>query len=67
MQSVRTRFFLLRFFSRARFSFASFFSKSFFDTLSTMRRALLIRSAGVSPGTFGAGAGFIRAPVRVAE
>ena len=54
------RFFVARFFSLARLSRASFFSKSAFDTLRTMLSALLSRSAGVSPGTFGAaGSGFM--------
>jgi hypothetical protein len=54
------RFFTARFLSLARFSRASFFSKSAFDTLRTMLSALLSRSAGVSPGTFGAaGNGFM--------
>jgi hypothetical protein len=39
---------------------ASFLSRSFFDTVSTMLSALLIRSASVLPGTFGAGCGFIQ-------
>ncbi len=47
--------FFSRFFSLARFTRASFFSKSAFDTVSTMRSALLIRWASVLPGTFGAG------------
>jgi hypothetical protein len=51
--------FLDRFFSCVRFRRASFFSRSFFDTVSTMLSALLIRSASVLPGTSGAGAGFI--------
>jgi hypothetical protein len=53
--------FAARFFSLARLSRASFFSKSAFDTLRTMLSAWLSRSAGVSPGTFGAtGNGFMR-------
>jgi hypothetical protein len=49
---------LARFFrSRARFHFASSLSKSAFETLSTFVRALLIRSASVLPGTWGAGSG----------
>jgi hypothetical protein len=54
--------FFVRFFSLVRFSRASFFSKSFFDTVSTMLSALLMRSASVFPGTCGAGSGFIAAP-----
>jgi hypothetical protein len=53
------RFFLACLFSLARLSRASSFNKSAFDTLRTMLSALLSRSAGVSPGTFGAGNGFI--------
>jgi hypothetical protein len=57
------RFFVARFLSLARLIRASFFSKSAFDTLRTMLSALLSRSAGVSPGTFGAaGSGFISRP-----
>jgi len=56
--SQEARFF--RFLSLARLSRASSFSKSAFDTLRTILSALLRRSAGVSPGTFGAaGSGFI--------
>jgi hypothetical protein len=51
--------FLPRFFALERLSLASFFSKSAFEIVSTMRRALLSRSDGVLPGTFGAGNGFI--------
>jgi hypothetical protein len=54
------RFFATRFFSLDRLSRASFFSNSALDTLRTMLSALLSRSAGVAPGTFGAaGNGFI--------
>jgi len=38
--------FLARFFWLARFSRASFFSRSFFDIVSTMRSAPLIRLLG---------------------
>ena len=55
------RFFAARFLSLARLSRASFFSKSFFDTLRTILSALLSRSAGVSPGTRGAGDGLMAA------
>jgi hypothetical protein len=54
-RSQEARFFVARFFSLARLSRASFFNKSAFDTLRTILSALLSRSAGVSPGTFGAG------------
>lgn len=47
-----------RFFSLARFSAASLFSKSALDTVSTMRRALLMRSDSVLPGTLGGAVGF---------
>jgi hypothetical protein len=49
------RFLLARFFSLVRLSRASSFSKSALDTFKTILSALLSRSAGVSPGTFGAG------------
>jgi hypothetical protein len=51
------RFF--RFFSFARFSFASALRIASFGTVSTIRSALLIRSASVLPGTDGAGSGFM--------
>jgi hypothetical protein len=51
--------FLARFFALARLSRASFFSSSSFETVRTMRSALLMRWASVSPGTGGAGSGFI--------
>lgn len=41
------------------FRLASFFKSSAFETLSTERSALLMRSASVFPGTFGAGDGFM--------
>lgn len=46
---------MARFFSLVRLSRASFFTKSTFEILRTMLSALLSRSAGVSPRTFGAG------------
>lgn len=54
--------FFARFFSLARFSRVPFFSRSFFGTVNSILSALLIRSASVLPGTYGAGAGFISAP-----
>jgi hypothetical protein len=42
-----------------RFHLASRFTSSSFETLNILLTALLNRSASVSPGTFGAGAGFI--------
>src|SRR6266404_5937601 len=55
--------FFERFLSRARFVRASFLSRSSFDTVRTMRSALLMRPASVLPGTFGAGSGFISFPI----
>ena len=52
-------FFFFFFFSLARLSRAFSFRKSAFDALRTLLSALLNRSAGVSPGTFGAGSGFM--------
>jgi hypothetical protein len=51
----KARFFAARFFSLALLSRAFSFSKSAFDTFRTLLSALLSRSAGVLPGTFGAG------------
>jgi hypothetical protein len=52
--------FFARFFrSRSFFSLASSFRYASLETLKTFLTALLIRSASVLPGTFGAGAGFI--------
>jgi hypothetical protein len=42
-----------------RFCRASLRSRSFFDTVRTIDRALLMRSAGVLPGTDGDGSGFM--------
>ena len=52
-----------RFLRRLRLSCASFFNRSAFDTVSTMRSALLNRSPGVLPGTSGIGSGFIVPPL----
>ena len=51
--------FFARFLALARFNLASFFRRSSFETVRTMRRALLNFCPGVSPGTVGAGSGFI--------
>ena len=53
------RFFL----ACAQFHSAPRISKSSFDTLNTIRTALSNRSEPVLPGIFGAGDGFIQAPV----
>lgn len=54
--------FFARFRARAFFAFASALSNPPFETVSTILRALLRRSPGVSPGTCGAGWGFIPKP-----
>ena len=55
-------FFAARFLSFARLMLASFLSRAALGTVNTMRRALLMRSASVEPGTDGTGSGFMSYP-----
>ena len=50
--------FLARFLARARFNLDSSFRQASFEIVNNLRVALSIRSASISPGTFGGGNGF---------
>jgi hypothetical protein len=54
--------FAVRFRSFVRLCFASCFTNSSFDALNSIRAALSMRSASVSPGTDAAGSGFMLPP-----